>query len=184
MGQIASHAQLRMSFARWAMVTVPGILLLGTLSGRLSNSGYGNRWFDTLAKPEFMPPGWVFGVAWGLLYVLMGLALAYVLQARGARGRALALVLFFSQLLLNLGWSPLFFAAHLVVPALILVAVIFALAVAAALAFWRIRRAAGLLMLPYLAWLCFAFALTWEINRLNPDAHRLVPAASSTQISL
>ena len=47
---------------------MPLIVLLGALSGWLSNSGYGNRWFDALAKPSFMPPGWAFGVVWPILY--------------------------------------------------------------------------------------------------------------------
>ena len=57
MGQIASHAQLRMSFLRWALVTVPAMLLLGTVSGRLSGSGYGDRWFAALDKPAMHAAG-------------------------------------------------------------------------------------------------------------------------------
>ena len=55
------------------------IELLGGLSGWLSNSGYGNAWFDALHKPSFMPPGWVFGVVWPILYALLGIALAMIL---------------------------------------------------------------------------------------------------------
>jgi hypothetical protein len=54
----------------------------------------GNAWFDALEKPAIMPPGWVFGLAWTILYILLGLALALILHARGARGRGLALALF------------------------------------------------------------------------------------------
>src|SRR3954454_14455088 len=112
MSQIASQAQLRMSYLRWAVVTVPLILLLGSLSGVAANSGYGNPWFESLAKPGFMPPGWAFPVAWTFLYICLGLACAHILHARGARGRPLALTLFLAQLVLNFAWSPLFFAAH------------------------------------------------------------------------
>src|SRR4051812_28155151 len=80
--EIASRSQLRMSYLRYALFTVPAILLLGTLSGRASMSGYGNPWFDALAKPGFMPPGWAFGVAWTILYILLGLSLAMILNAR------------------------------------------------------------------------------------------------------
>jgi tryptophan-rich sensory protein len=86
MTQIASRSQLRMSFLRYALVTVPLILLLGILSGRASNSGFGNPWFDALVKPDAMPPGWAFGVAWTILYILLGLSLALILHARGAEG--------------------------------------------------------------------------------------------------
>jgi tryptophan-rich sensory protein len=184
MTAIASRAQLRMSYLRYALVTVPAILLLGTISARLSGSGYGNPWFDALAKPAFMPPGWIFPVAWTILYIFLGLALALILHARGARGRGPALLLFFLQLALNLAWSPLFFAAHKVGLALLLILAMFALAAAAAFLFRRIRPAAALLLLPYLAWLVFAAALNEEIGRLNPGAEALAPAGSSADIPL
>ena len=182
MNEIASPGQLRLAYLRWSLLTVPAIVLLGFLSGRLANSGYGNRWFDALEKPALMPPGWLFGVAWTILYILMGLALAIVLHARGAKGRGPAIVLFLIQLLMNLAWSPLFFRAHQVGSALVL---ILALIVIVAITIWlfgRIRRVAGLLLLPYLAWLAFASFLNYEIGRLNPDAETLVAPALSTQI--
>lgn len=184
MGQIASPSQLRMSFLRWALVTVPLIILLGVASGELSGSGYGNAWFADLRKPDFMPPGYVFGTAWTALYALMGLALAIILGARGARGRALTLALFAVQMALNLSWSPLFFAAHRVTAALVLILVLIVVVMVVTARFIMIRRSAGLLMLPYLGWLIFAGMLNYEIVRLNPDAETLVPEAAGTQISL
>jgi translocator protein len=148
------------------VVTVPAIVLLGFASGWLSNSGYGNPWFDALAKPAFMPPGWAFGVAWTILYVLMGIAVAQVI-ARDDPARRAALILFAAQLALNLAWSPVFFGLH---QARLALAIITVLAIAVALMiiiFWRIRRSAALLMLPYLAWLLFATELNLAIVRLN-----------------
>lgn len=182
MNEIASPGQLRLAYLRWALVTVPAIVFLGFLSGRLANSGYGNRWFDALEKPALMPPGWAFGVAWTILYVMMALALAIVLHARGAQGRGGAIALFLVQLLLNLCWSPLFFRAHQVGSALALILIIFVLVAATTALFWRIRRLAGVLLLPYLAWLAFASFLNYEIGRLNPDAATLVAPALRTQI--
>src|SRR3982750_1929694 len=86
-GGIASKGQLRMSFLRWAVVTVPLILLLGFLSGRSVRVGSGNAWSMALRKPARNPPGWVFPVVWTALYILIGLALAMILNARGARLR-------------------------------------------------------------------------------------------------
>lgn len=182
MNEIASPGQLRLAYLRWALVTVPAVVFLGFLSGKLANSGYGNRWFDALLKPEAMPPGWAFGVAWTILYVLIALAFAMVLHARGARGRGLAILLFLVQLALNLLWSPLFFRAHQVDNALALILILFMLVAVTASLFWRIRRAAGLLLLPYLAWLAFAAYLNYEIGRLNPDAETLVAPALKAQI--
>ncbi|MEA3051794.1 MAG: translocator protein [Sphingomonadales bacterium] len=184
MTALASRSQLRMSFLRYALFTVPLVLLLGTLSGRIAGSGGGNAWFDSLQKPAFMPPGWVFGAAWTILYILLGLALALILHARGARGRGPALALFVLQLLLNYAWSPLFFAYHEVGTAFWTIFAMILLSAATAILFGRIRRTAGLLILPYLAWLGFAAALTWQIGALNPDARQLAPDGSATDIAL
>ncbi|MCJ8159725.1 TspO/MBR family protein [Sphingomonas sp. LaA6.9] len=184
MTELASQTQLRGSLFRWALVTVPAAVLLGVLSGRLSDSGYGNPWFDALAKPDIMPPGWVFGAAWTLLYLLMGLALAVVLNARGASGRPVAVALFVAQFVANLAWSPLFFAAHQVSLAFWLILLILALATITTFAFGRVRARAAWLMLPYLAWLCFAAMLNWQIDQLNPDAETLVRGVPKAQIAL
>lgn len=183
-GEIASKGQLRMSYARWALVTVPLLVFLGFVSGKLSNSGYGNRWFDALSKPDIVPPGWVFGVVWTLLYVLMGVALAMILNARGAKGRGVALGLFTGQLLLNLAWSPIFFAAHQVTVAFWMILAILLLAIATCFAFAPIRRVAAWLLVPYLVWLSFASILAFQIDRMNPDGETLVPEAQRTHIAL
>lgn len=181
---LASRAQLRLSFLRWALWTVPLVLLLGTVSGQLAGAGYGNPWFDALAKPDFMPPGWAFGAAWTTLYILLGLALAMILHARGAVGRGTALAFFVAQLLLNFAWPIVFFALHRVDAALGMLALMTALSAIAARLFTRIRAAAGVLMLPYLAWLAFAALLTWQIGQLNPDSERLAPSPASADIQL
>ncbi|MGD9810326.1 MAG: TspO/MBR family protein [Sphingobium sp.] len=180
MNEIASQSQLRMSYLRWALFTVPTIMFLGFLSGRMAGSGYGNRWFAALAKPDFMPPGWVFPVAWSLLYLLLGLSLAMILHARGARFRGVAILFFVLQLAANYAWSPVFFRYHMVTEAFWLILLIFALSAVTAWLFARIRPVAAILMLPYLAWLIFAAMLNQSIDQLNPDASGLeVPGAKS-----
>lgn len=181
---IASRSQLRMSYARFALFTVPLILLLGAVSGRIANSSEGNPWYEALIKPAITPPGWLFGVAWPILYILLGLALAIILNAKGAQGRGLAISLFVTQLLLNFTWSPLFFAYHRVSAALGVIVVMLILAAITTFLFARIRRAAALLMLPYLAWLAFASVLNYQILQLNPNAERLVPGAGGADIVL
>lgn len=181
---IASKGQLRMSYLRYALFTVPAILLLGTLSGRAANSGYGNPWFDALVKPDIMPPGWLFGTAWTILYILLGLSLAMILNARGAQGRGLAIAIFLAQLALNYSWSPLFFALHRVEAALGVIAAMLLLSIIAAGLFARIRKVAAVLLLPYIAWLLFATVLNYQIGRLNPNADSLVPQAGSADIVL
>jgi tryptophan-rich sensory protein len=181
-GTIASKGQLRMSFLRWAIVIVPLILLLGFASGRVVPSGSENGWYMALAKPELNPPGWVFPVVWTTLYIMIGLALAMIVHARGANGRGVAIGLFAAQFLLNLSWTPLFFGAHKVRLALFVIIAILFLAIATTVAFSRIRKGAAWLMVPYLVWLSFAGVLNWRIDQLNPDAERLVPGAQTSQM--
>lgn len=158
---------------RWwpiAIVSVVAIEILGGASGWLSNSGYGNPWFDALAKPGFMPPGYLFGIVWPILYALLGIALAMILAEPASDRRRMALILFFVQLALNFAWSPIFFAGHDIALAKWVIFIMVALAAAAAGQFMRIRAAAGLLMIPYIAWLVFAATLNSAIGALNPGA--------------
>ena len=158
------------SWSRIAILTVPAIILAGSASGLLSGSGYGNPWFDALVKPSFMPPGWAFGVVWPALYALMGVALAMVLAEPPSVRRRAGLTLFAIQLALNFAWSPIFFAGHDIGLAKIVIFVMAAVAAAAAGQFLRLRKPAGLLLIPYLAWLVFAAMLNSAIGDLNPGA--------------
>ena len=160
----------RRNWWKSAIVAVIAIELLGGLSGWLSQSGYGNPWFDALAKPSFMPPGAAFGIVWPILYALLGIALAMILAEPRSPRRKTALILFFVQLALNFAWSPIFFAGHDIQLAKLVIFVMAALAAAAAGQFLRIRRAAGWLMVPYLCWLVFAAMLNAAIEQLNPGA--------------
>ncbi|MGY4398853.1 benzodiazapine receptor [Sphingomonas sp. UYAg733] len=173
-----------MAYLRWAVVTVPFILLLGFASARIVPTGSENRWYAALVKPEATPPNWAFPVAWTTIYILMGLALAMIIHARGSKLRGSAIILFAAQMVVNLIWSPLFFGAHQVFWSLIVIGVMFVLALATTMVFGRIRTAAAWLLVPYLAWLVVAGILTYRIDQLNPNAETLVPSSSSTQISL
>jgi benzodiazapine receptor len=183
MAGIASKSQLRMSFLRYALFTVPAVLLFGTLSGKLAGAGDGNRWFAALHKPGFTPPGWVFGLAWTILYILLGLSLAMVLHAHGAKARQRALALFALQLALAFAWPSIFFAFHRLGLALSVIAAMIVITVFTVFLIWRIRVTAALLLYPYLGWLMFAAALTYRIQLLNPDP-ALVPEGPTLNIQL
>ena len=182
MNQIASKGQLRMSLLRWILFIVPVTVLLGFTFSQFANSGEENRWFQALAKPAAQPPGWAFGAAWALLYTMMGTAFAMVLHARGAPLRVPAIILYLLQFALSLFWPILFFGMHQVTAAFWLLIIIFVLALATTVIFGRIRKAAAWLMVPYLAWLCFAAILNKQIDWLNPGAETLVVPAARTQI--
>jgi benzodiazapine receptor len=170
MSELASSGQLRAAFLRWALVLVPGIVLLGFLSGAAGGSGPGDPWFDNLVKPGIYPPPATFGIVWTVLYVMMGLALATVVTARGARRRGFAIAVFVVQLVLNLIWSPLFFGAHQISGALLLLVVLDVAVMITIVAFYRIRPRAAFLLAPYLAWVLFATLLNWQFLALNPSA--------------
>ena len=122
-----------------------------------------------LARPAWAPPAWVFGPVWSVLYLVMGIAAWLVWREQDAKGRCVALALFVVQLGVNALWSWFFFAWRLGSWAFMEILVLLALIVATVAAFWRIRRLAGFLLTPYLAWVCFATALTWAVWQSNPE---------------
>ncbi|ELZ40331.1 TspO and MBR like protein [Halorubrum californiense DSM 19288] len=131
-----------------------------------------SAWFTALELPGFYPPGWAFGVVWPILYALLGAAAALVYLAgrdRGAsRGRVrTALVLFGVQLAVNVAWSPVFWGLERPDLGLAILVVLLPLVVATIRAFERVDRRAAALLLPYLAWVCFATALNYAIWTLN-----------------
>lgn len=143
------------------------ILALGSLSGLVSGANYGIPWFVALDKPWFMPPAWAFPLAWTTLYILMGFALGQVLAEPATPARRGAITLFILQLLLNLVWAPIFFAAHRIGLALGLIGVLDLTVLATIAAFRLIRPTAALLLVPYALWLALATALNVAIWRLN-----------------
>lgn len=146
---------------RRAAVTVPGMLALGFLSGTSVSAGGGDPWYASLAKPAGTPPDWAFPVAWTLIYICMGLALA--LGSSQRRG----VLAFAAAVALALVWMPVFFGAHLIWPALWIALGMIASGSVAAVRFARAHRAAAWAMLPFLVWTGYAAGLTWGIARLN-----------------
>ncbi len=169
MNRLASPAQLRASYIRWALFLVPAVLLLGFVSGRVGGDA-SDPWFVALVKPAIFPPPGVFGVVWPVLYTLMGFAAAMVAAAWGSRYRLPALLAFALQLLVNLAWSPVFFGEHQISVALYIILALDVAVLVTIVLFWKVRRAAALIMLPYLGWILFATLLNYEFLRLNPDA--------------
>jgi len=125
--------------------------------------------YAQLVQPTWAPPPAVFGPVWGVLYLLMGIAAWMAWRPGGFRGARTGLVLYLVQLAVNALWSWLFFAWHRGGLAMLDILVLLALVAATAVAFSRVRPAAGALLLPYLAWITFAAALNFAIWRLNPQ---------------
>lgn len=150
--------------------------LLGWLALSFVAAGLGavgsleaGAFYEQLARPGWAPPPWLFGPVWTMLYALMGVAAWLVWRAHGFKGGRAALILFIVQLAANALWSWLFFAWRQGALAFAEVVLLWCLIVATAASFRRLNAVAAALLLPYLAWVTFACALTFSIWRLNPD---------------
>lgn len=182
MNVLASKAQLRASFLRWALFFVPLVLLVGFVAGQFGSPD--TAWFAGLTKPAIFPPPAAFGIVWSALFVLVGLALAQVASAWGARGRALALALFAVHFLVTQAWTAVFFGMRDITGGLyVLGFAVVSLLVVIPL-FWRVRRAAGVLLLPYLAWVCFASVLNYQFLVLNPGGGDRAVNGAAARIEL
>jgi len=141
-------------------------LLVGALGGLFTTSSV-DDWYQTLAKPPFNPPDWIFAPVWTALYIAMGIAAWLVWRRVGFSGGKAAFRLFGIQLVLNLFWTALFFglrAPGIAFLEILLLAVGIAATIAA---FRRIDTRAAWLLVPYLGWVLFAGLLNGSIWAVN-----------------
>lgn len=126
-------------------------------------------WYESLAKPSWNPPGWIFGPVWTILYTLMGIA-AYRIWRKGMKKQAVrqAVILFSIHLAFNALWSIIFFGLQHIPLAFLEILVLLCLIVIVTLRFYHLDKIAAYLLLPYLVWVSFATYLTYAILRLNP----------------
>ena len=124
--------------------------------------------YAVLDRPAWAPPSWLFGPVWTALYVLMGVAAWLVWRERGRVPVRAALTLFVLHLVPNALWTWIFFAWRMGGLALLEIVLLAATVAVTAVLFARVRRLAGLLLLPYLGWVLYATALTAAIWRRNP----------------
>jgi len=125
------------------------------------------EWYESLSRPSWTPPNAVFGPVWTVLYGMMALAAWLVWKEKGFTGARVALTLFAVQLALNVGWSWIFFGLRSPGAAFAEIVLLWGAIALTMVAFWRIHRAAAILLAPYLAWVGFAAVLNFEIWRLN-----------------
>lgn len=151
-----------------ALIVSLGVTFAAAAAGALA-SVQARAFYAELVRPEWAPPGWLFGPVWSALYTLMAIAAWMVWRSAGFPAARLAVALFVAQLAANALWSWLFFAWRLGAAAFTEVVLLWVLILATAVAFWRLSRLAAVLLVPYLAWVTFASALTWTIWRSNPQ---------------
>jgi benzodiazapine receptor len=124
-------------------------------------------WYAALAKPPYTPPNQVFGPVWTVLYTLMAIAAWMIWKLLDSRTRSVGLTLFCVQLALNFTWSILFFSAHRIGLSFAEILILWAAILATMQVFFRLRRTAGWLLVPYLCWVTFASLLNWGILQRN-----------------
>ncbi|MDA0226009.1 MAG: tryptophan-rich sensory protein [Proteobacteria bacterium] len=149
--------------------------LLGWLTAAFAAAAIGGfasasagDFYRELVRPSWAPPGWLFGPVWSVLYVLMGISAWLVWRARGFAGARGALLVFIVQLAVNALWTWLFFVWRLGGLAFAEILLLWTLIVVTMVLFSRVSKLAAVLLLPYLAWVSFASALTLSIWQLNP----------------
>ena len=142
-------------------------LLVGGISGWLT-AGEINTWYQTINKPPFNPPNWIFGPVWTTLYILMGISLFMIWDSPKSAERQRAMVVFSIQLFLNFCWSLIFFKLHMLFGAVVEIIALWLMIIYMLLCFSRVKPLAAYLNIPYLLWVSFASVLstaTWWLNR-------------------
>ncbi|WP_102109670.1 tryptophan-rich sensory protein TspO [Oceaniglobus roseus] len=126
-------------------------------------------WYESLNKPRWTPPDWVFPVTWTTLYILMSWAATRVAMGYG---NDTALALWGLQIGLNTLWTPVFFGLNRMRAAFVVIVFLWIAVALTLLAFWSVDPLAGILFVPYLVWVTIAGALNWSVWRMNPDEAR------------
>lgn len=124
-------------------------------------------WYSTLIQPPLAPPGWLFAPVWTILYISMGVALFLYARKFSYEHKAWGYVLFFTQLLVNLSWSPAFFGIKNIGLALAIVILLDILVLFNILEFNKVSKTAARILIPYLIWILFATYLNAGLLILN-----------------
>ncbi len=146
-------------------IYAPSILipvLLGAAVGLITRNPEG---FETLNKPVLSPPGWLFPVAWTILYTLMGISYGRLKEKRLTDSAVNTI--YYSQLVVNLLWPFAFFLLQWRLFAFVWLILLIILVISMTVTFYKKDRVAGMLQIPYLIWLAFAGYLNLAIYLLN-----------------
>ncbi|MGO9387601.1 MAG: TspO/MBR family protein [Methanobacterium sp.] len=145
------------------------IVFLAGAVGTVSTLPQITSWYAALTKPSWTPPNWAFGPIWSTLYILMGIALFLVWrEGLNRKNVRIAVLIFAAQLIINVLWSLIFFGTHNIFGGLILIIILIAAILVNIIVFYRISKPAGLILIPYLVWVCIAGYLNYSVYILNP----------------
>lgn len=144
------------------------IAQLAGIIGSIFTSSSVSTWYQSLIKPDFTPPSWIFAPVWIILYLLMGIAL-YLIWSKGFKNKhvRIAIYVFITQLILNSLWSFLFFGLKSPLYAFIEIIILWVIILINVILFYRISKISAYLLLPYILWVTFASVLNFTILLLN-----------------
>lgn len=151
-----------------SILALTGWLILTFSAAALGGLFMPGEWYASLKKPAWNPPGWIFGPVWTALYTMMAVSAWLVWKRGGLAALPRPLSLFLLQLLFNALWSPLFFGMKNPALAFVDIVLLWLALLATVATFWRVSLLAGVLLVPYLAWVTFASVLNftlWQLNR-------------------
>ncbi len=152
----------------WGLVYWLLLCFAAAALGGLASANAGD-FYNQLIRPAWAPPAWLFGPVWTLLYIMMGVAAWMVWADRGWQRGGNTLRLFIVQLGANALWTWIFFVWHMGAMAMAEILLLWALIVWTIMSFWRVRKVAGALLIPYLLWVSFASVLTYFMWQGNPQ---------------
>lgn len=142
------------------------IPLLAGFIGSLFTTPSINTWYLNINKPSFNPPNWIFAPVWTILFILMGISL-YLIWQSTIKDKTKSLILFYTQLILNILWSYLFFSLHNPLLAFIDIILLAIFIILLIISTYKISKTASLILLPYIFWVSFASILNYSIFILN-----------------
>lgn len=153
----------------WSLLIFVAMNFAAALSGAVFSPG---EWFKRLEKPSWQPPNWAFPLVWSILYLLNAVAGWFVWEAAGGTvAGQFALAVYVGSLLLNAGWSAIFFGMRKIAIATVEAGLLWLSVLLQIVLFYNLDAAAGLMLIPYLVWVTIAVALSakmWQLNGAAP----------------
>lgn len=151
----------------WKLIVSFVLVFLVAGAGSVATYDSIPTWYAGLNKPPYNPPNWIFGPVWTILYALMAISLFLIWKVKQNHKTIYARKIFFIQLGLNLLWSFVFFTAHQILLALVVILAMCASIIYTIILFRKINPKAGYLLIPYILWVSFASILNLSILLLN-----------------
>jgi benzodiazapine receptor len=153
---------------KWTRLVIAILICqMAGIIGSLATFSEITDWYLKIQRPSFTPPNWLFGPVWLTLYTLMGISLFWIWE-KGLKENKKAIYIFGAQLFLNALWSFLFFGFHFLFYSLIEIIIMWITIALNIFSFFKISRKAGLILIPYIAWVSIALTLNYYVWILNP----------------